>query len=312
VTKLIGVLWMQAVVRTMTMLLAVGMASGADGVRPVAVAVLSSSGVPAYRTAVEGLQNALRAQGVEPPVLFDLASENDPPTVERLRSANPRLVVSVGSGATAVAASLGIPYFSTMLLPEEASPSIESKKPLTSVTLDVAPRSVFTRIRQLFPSRRRIGVIRGLGQLESKAEEIRSEAAALGLTVELVDCAGPKELLQAFQNLRTRADLVWCLPDRALYQPASVQALILESIRHGLPLVGFSEAFVRAGALVGFLPDYRDIGGQTAELVRAYQSGQTLGRTERPRTVRTMVNERVVRALGIQLNGSAGGVEFVK
>jgi putative tryptophan/tyrosine transport system substrate-binding protein len=294
------------------MALAVGGAGGADDARPFAVAVLSTSGIPAYRTAVAGIEAGFKAQGARSPALFELISDDDLLTVERLRCAKPQVLVTVGSSASALAASLGIPYFSTMVLKEDAVASVESKEPLSTVTLDIAPKAVFTRIRRLFPTRRRIAVLRQRGQLEPAAEELRSEAAALGLSLELVDCDSPKELLCALRKLRGRADLVWCLPNRALYEPALVHALILVSIRQRLPLVGFSEAFVKAGALVGFLPDYRDIGDQAAALVLAYRSGQPLGRKEHPRNVRTMVNERVARVLGIEIKAGPGEVEFVK
>jgi putative ABC transport system substrate-binding protein len=304
---------MSAVLKTIIVLaVAAAVAGSGQSVRAAGVAVLSSSGIPAYRSAVEGLQSAFKDRGDEALAVFELTSEDDIATIERLRATKPQIVVSVGSRATAVAAATGIPYLSTMLLGEETPQGQGSKNRLASVTLDISPQSVFTRIRQLFPAWRRIGVIRGRSQPEPPAEEIRAAAAALGLSVELMQCSGPKEVLEALRSLRGRADVVWCLPNRALYQPAMVHALILDSIRYRLPLIGFSEAFVSAGGLVGFLPDYRDIGRQTAELVRRYQGGQAQQGEERPRTIRTMVNERVVRALGIELNAAAKGVQLVK
>ena len=81
----------------------------------------------------------------------------------------------------------------------------------------------------------------------------------------VVDCRSPKELLDQFAALEDSYELVWCLPDSTLYQPATVTPLILSSIRRKLPVIGFSLGFVNAGALAGFYPDYRDLGAQTAE-----------------------------------------------
>jgi ABC-type uncharacterized transport system substrate-binding protein len=65
-------------------------------------------------------------------------------------------------------------------------------------------------------------------------------------------------------------------------------------------VIGFSEGFVRAGATVGFYPDYADIGAQTAETVKRYLSDQEVSRVEAPRKMRMAVNDRVLRILGIE------------
>ena len=65
-------------------------------------------------------------------------------------------------------------------------------------------------------------------------------------------------------------------------------------------MIGFSEGFVRAGATVGFYPDYADIGVQTAETVKRYLANQEVSRGEAPRKIRMAVNDRVLRILGIE------------
>jgi putative ABC transport system substrate-binding protein len=155
-----------------------------------------------------------------------------------------------------------------------------------------------------------------LSRARSKLDlpEIRSQAGALGYSTRFIPCEGPKEMLDALQGLRGQVDLVWCLPDRALYSPASITALILASIRNRLPLIGFSEGFVKAGAPVGFYASYREIGVQTAEAVRRFQEGRPPREKEAPRTIKTAVNERVLRLLGIELRApnGAGEVVFVR
>ncbi|MEO8660392.1 MAG: hypothetical protein ABI693_18125, partial [Bryobacteraceae bacterium] len=103
-----------------------------------------------------------------------------------------------------------------------------------------------------------------------------------------------------FRTLHGRVDFVWCLPDGELFPSAAIPAILLTSIRNELPVIGFSEGFVRAGAAVGFYPDYGDIGTQTAETVKRYLSKEDVAKTIDPRRVRIAVNDRVLRILGIQ------------
>src|SRR5439155_12542951 len=124
---------------------------------------------------------------------------------------------------------------------------------------------------------------------------LRLELAALtlrlGYTLEIVECSGPRDVLAAFGTLRARVDFVWCLPDNALFPSAAIPPILLASIRNQLPVIGFSEGFVRAGAAVGFYPDYADIGAQTAETVKRYLSKQDVSGVEPPRKIRMAVND---------------------
>ncbi len=85
-----------------------------------------------------------------------------------------------------------------------------------------------------------------------------------------------------------------------------------------LQTVSFAGAFspqigqtLNLTVLVGFAPEYGDIGSQTADLVRRHLQGQPLRPSEAPRTVRTLVNERVARVLGLR-PVSGKEVEFVQ
>jgi ABC-type uncharacterized transport system substrate-binding protein len=285
------------------------MSAAAEPPRSGVIGIVSTAGVPAYRRAVDGLQRTLARRGNVPAVVFELAPDAEPSAFAAVLSIQPQLIVSVGSRAAAVAGT-GIPVISTMVLEDEADSAAGFNRALSRLTLDISPKTVFTRVRELFPLWRRIAVIRASTQVEPSPQDIQQQAAALGFSAEIIDCKGAGDVLEALTKRRGRADAVWCLPNRALYHPASVNAIILSSIRYRLPLIGFSESFVSAGALVGFLPDYADIGGQTAEMVERYREGQSLRAKENPRRVRTVINQRVLRTLGMEVPEGIGA-EFV-
>jgi ABC-type uncharacterized transport system substrate-binding protein len=238
----------------------------------------------------------------------------DGDVMNRIQAVQPGLIVAIGSRATDAAASLDMPVLSAMVLglQEEALPAATPRRRIVSrIPIEVPPRTVLARLKQLFPRWRRLGVIRGPALGHHAQAEIQSEAAAQGFTMKFAECRSPKEMLEAFRALSGVVDLVLCLPDPVLYRSAAVQALILSSIRLRLPLVGFSTGFVRAGALAGFQPDYREIGVQAAESVLRFLEGAPLKAREEARVVRTIVNERAMRILGIDLRIPKRGGELV-
>jgi ABC-type uncharacterized transport system substrate-binding protein len=284
----------------------------ATAAEPASIVVLSGSGVPAYRAAIEGILAGLGDRAGEQVQVFELDSGNDAATLQRLRSAPPGALISVGLRAAAASASVGVPYVATMLLEEEAEQVAASGALLASVTLDVTPRAALTHIRRAFPAWSRVAVVHGPSQAGSLMQEINAQAAALGISILPLACDGPKSLLAALPKVRERVDVVWCLPNRALYDVPAVQALILSSIRFRLPLIGFSEPFLRAGALFGLVPDYRDVGRQSAELLAQRRSGGPAPARQSARKIRAMVNERVARVLGINLSGLPREVERIR
>jgi len=93
---------------------------------------------------------------------------------------------------------------------------------------------------------------------------------------------------------------VWCPPDSSLFNSTTLKPLIAQSLRHRLPIVGFSSGFVRAGAVAGAFPDFRDVGEQTAELAGRFLSGQPIPANERPRKLRIGINLHVARLFGVR------------
>ncbi|MCE5310289.1 MAG: hypothetical protein LLG20_21855 [Acidobacteriales bacterium] len=265
------------------------------------VAVLSSSAAPAYREAVTGVRMALGSNVAQE--YFELGPR-DGDVMNRIQAVQPGLIVAIGSRATAAAASLDAPVLSAMVLglQEEALPAATPRRRIVSrIPLEVPPRTVLARLKQLFPRWRRLGVIRGPALGHHAQAEIQSEAAAQGFTVKFAECRSPKEMLEAFRALSGAVDFVLCLPDRVLYQSAPVQALILSSIRARLPLVGFSTGFVSAGALAGLQPDYREIGVQAGESALRFLEGTPLKAREEARVVKTIVNARAMRIFGVDI-----------
>jgi len=270
-----------------------------------ALMVLSSSDAPAYREAAEGVRASL---GTRLKQEYLEMNGHDSDAMKRIEALRPCLVLALGSHATESASALDVPVLSAMVM--ESDPGA-SGRVVSRIPLDVPPRIALARLRRLFPERRRIGVIWGPSGTRRARAEIVSEAAVNGLALRFVECGTAKEMLETLPGLAGAVDLVWCLPDRALYAPAPVQALVLDSIRARLPLVGFSVGFVKAGALAGFQADYWQIGAQAAEAALRFLDGDRLRAREEPRLVRTLINERALRVFGIGLSAVRGAEEVV-
>lgn len=255
------------------------------------VAVVTNSTVPAYREAVSGILEVMPGLPV-----FDLAHPDQARGVgAALAELRPRLVVAVGSHAAEAASASGLPVISTMVLDGRARGGNHAG----AVTLEVPFGAVLAQARRLWPGVTRAGILYDPAHNPARTLDCLAEAKRQGFSLELAAASGPHDLLDAFLSLKRRVGFVWCPPDNALFNSTTVQPLLMSSLRNGLPIVGFSESFVRAGAAMGIYPDYHDIGTQAADMARRYLAGGVgAPQRETPRSLRVGINHRVLRLLG--------------
>ncbi len=263
-----------------------------------AVLIVTSSSVEAFEEAVRGIQSGFgMGSGA---VILDLASK-PPDLANQLARGDIRLLITVGNQAYEAAARFGkAPILATMLLRGDlTAPGLRA--PSGAVVLDLPLAEILEQVAGVLPGKTRAAMIRNPGTKGASLSALVAQAKAAGMTLKVLDCPRPDKLLELFLSLRGQADVVICPPDGTLYNSATVRPLIVASIENHLPVVGFSESFVRSGAVAAVYPDYLEVGRQTGELSRGYLATGGFPAQENPRKVKLAVNPRVAKLLGLRL-----------
>jgi len=269
--------------------------------------VVYESGAEVYTEALEGVTGVLGPDAFR---LVDLqAATSARDLAAALDNKELRLVIAVGSrAATEVRAHrAGIPLVTTMVLR-----SAEADSSSGHVDLEIPLAAQLGVMRALWPQRLRAGIIRNPALSRFSSEALDARARKEGFTPVIVDCDRPAGLLKAMAALKGKVDFVLCLPDPDLYTPVTIKPLVLASLEGRLPLVGFTPAFVRAGAAAGIYPDYRDAGRQAAEMAQSLLRGEAAGAGAGPRKFQVAVNQRVTRLLGVEFRVDSLPVEVFK
>jgi len=268
------------------------------------VAVIFPSAVAPCAEAVEGLRTRLPGGEVSLDLL-DLNQDTFTSNVTLELARKPSVIVAVGSEALhavldrPAAATMASIMVSTMTLEADHAAGLQTARIHAAVYLDIPIRTLVAELRRLFPGRPRIGVIRNSSRGDPTAIQIRGQGPEMS-SVEVADCSTPDALLPVFLSLRKKVDFVICLPDGVLYNGATARPLIMASLEHRLPIVGFSPAFLRAGAAVAVYPDYRSIGYQTAVVIRRCLEPGDCACGEGPQKVNVAVNAKILRILGME------------
>ena len=298
---------MKVALRYLLQLLApLALAVGVNAAEP-AVLVVSSERGAAYQEAAAAAAGEIGRVSdprheVQQLALAELAN---------YRGSAPRLYIALGSEACAALArsATTAPVLCT-LLPRVGFERIlrESGRrtgpAFSALYLNQPLGRQLDLVRVALPQARRVGVLWGPDS-QFNAAPLESAAQARGLQV-VGATIKPDELV--FSGLKTileQADLLLAIADPHIYNSNSIQNILLASFRAQVPMLAFSPAYVRAGALMAVYSTPAQIGQQAGALARAALQGQALGAPQHPLQFEVSVNEHVARSLGLKLDAAS-------
>jgi ABC-type uncharacterized transport system substrate-binding protein len=263
--------------------------------------IVTASREGPHAAAISGLEQALAARSIAT-ATFQLPADDTAVRKELNNGAN-QLTIAVGVDAVRAVASANsrLPLIVTMVFRADHA-SIHTAegngvKLAGAVWLDLPVSQVVTGVRVVFPNATRLAVARNPSQPDSPEKLAPSLLLPAGVSVTSVQVGSAPELVASIRKLRGQVEFMICLPDSNLYNKTTVESLILASLEHKLPLVGYSVSFVRAGAVLGVYPDFGEVGRQTAALAERYLSNLPV-HEEYPQHTNIAVNERVLHLLG--------------
>jgi len=265
------------------------------------LALLSHDAAP-YRAALEGFRAQVAGGGA--PSIQEVVLDGDEgkarAALQAFVTAKGALVLALGTVAVEAArAQREVPVVGALVLSEAQLRGGN----VTGVTLGVPPDVQFQWVKRLLPKARRLGAL--FNPEENGDAVARAVQAATRGGLELIprEVHGPQEIPGSLASLERTSDALWGLPDRVVFVPQTAKAILLFSFRNRIPLVGPSEAWVKAGALFALEPDYRDLGAQCGELASTILGGAKPASLPPapPRTAVLSVNKKTAAQMKVDL-----------
>jgi putative ABC transport system substrate-binding protein len=221
------------------------------------------------------------------------------------------LVIAVGVQALQHAARLkqGAAVLG-VLIPHPAFERIRATSPhdnLSAILLDQPPARHMHLLRHLLPESDSVGIL--FGPSSSRVSEHFLRAARdHRLKPVIATIQAEDELLPALKPLLESTDALLAVPDPVVHQSGTAQTLLLTSYRYRKPVIGYSLAYVTAGALAAVYSSPADIARQAAEITRIPPERQ-LPPPQAPRYFSVGVNRQVARSLGLEVPDDAALME---
>jgi len=271
-----------------------------------AVVVAVSERSAFYEEAARAVQAELERTASADLVVLDLSALRVP------RAVAPRLVIALGTEACAAAVRMAVaaPVLCT-LLPRASFERVlydsgrRASATLSAIYLNQSPSRQLDLVRLALPQVQRIGMLWGA---DNQGSRLQWEAAAHSRGLRIVSAAvAPDEpVFNGLRRVLEEADLLLAVASPQIYNAQTIQNILLTSFRARVPMLAFSPAYVRAGALMAIYATATQLGRQAAGWARAVlQQGQPLPAPQYPVDFQIQVNEHVARSLGLQLDAAS-------
>lgn len=132
---------------------------------------------------------------------------------------------------------------------------------------------------------------------------LQAEANELDIQIKHQQTEDPKDLVFSLSRVLQQSDALLSLPDHHIYSQHTAQNILLTAYRYRKPVIGYSRAFVKAGALFAVYSTPTQLSLQTTEEIVnffAKKSG-ALPPPQYPRHYSVAVNNMVAKSLGINI-----------
>lgn len=217
----------------------------------------------------------------------------------------PDIIVAIGSEAlTRAARSTTLPIIYTMVL--SRPPSLSDRKNITGVDVMPPANVQLSALLDTVPAIKRIGVIYDPAKSGPLVKKMKDAAERAQVTLVERRIESSKEVSGALLDLEGKIDGLWLVPDTTVVTADTTMFVFSFSLRARIPVLAFSERYVREGALLSVGYEGRDIGRKIGEIAReiCQVRNRSSARYEPP-TVTRYLNMHVARSLGLTIGAEA-------
>ncbi len=273
------------------------------------VLIVSSDSSAAYADAAKALTDSLELAGVMRADIRTMSVTDWAAASAKATALNPQAFVALGTEAAASLARdrLRFPVLSA-LLPRSSFERVlresgrKASAQFNALYLDQPLQRQVALIRLALPQFKRLGILWGPDSW-GKAPVLRPLANANGLVLQEARVDGNGPLFLAMQSVLENSDVMLALADPTVFNSSSIQNILLTTIRYKVPLVAFSPAYVRAGAVLALYSTPAQVGAQAAQWTLGVLANRTLPELAlEPFDFEISANEQVARVLGLSFD----------
>jgi len=227
------------------------------------------------------------------------------------------LLIAIGSQTTKalLEANINTPILSA-LIPRHISNSLNLKYPnrknWSRLLIDQPLIRQFHLITALLGSNKKAGILLG-PYTKDLTKSLQDISVKTALKINIEEIKNTDELTSSLKALSNKSNILLTLPDPVVYNKSTIRGVLLLAYRNRLPIIGFSQAYVRAGAIAAIYSEPKQISEQIINISTRYFIKNKFEKNEYyPDIFSVALNKNIARSLGIKLATNKAIIQQIK
>jgi putative ABC transport system substrate-binding protein len=232
--------------------------------------IIRSKDFALYDKAIDGFKDVF--QGTEKIITME-APLPEKAFLAEIRESNPQLILAVGLRAAKwIKAYAGdVPaVFCMAMHPVQNRLKTES---MTGVHLEPSPEDQLRAFAGILPEDAKIGLLYDPKRIGRQVETIKETAGGLGVKILTRPVGSREEVPAALEEVVAEAQALWLLRDATVLTREFFNHTLVLQLSKRIPVIAYSEQFVRKGAYASYSASYKMQGEKAAGLANQILSG---------------------------------------
>lgn len=213
-------------------------------------------------------------------------------------------VISVGTDAAIIVSRTSkINHLVSTLIPSKISDSLSTKpchaNTCQYIRIEQPLERYFVLFKNLFPVNKTLVV--ATSDIK-KRSPLRSLAKKYNINIKILIVRKNDVSVRMLLNNLERNSVLLALPDPYIYNKNTAKNIILTAYHKNIPIIAYSQAFAKAGALISLYSSFDDIANQTIKVLK--KNNLSNEKIFYPELFSIEINNSVARSLDIDI-GSA-------
>jgi len=226
------------------------------------------------------------------------------------------LIVAVGLKSVMIASESNLPVLCVFISKGSFGkiihnlPVNRAKNIFSAIYLDQPIKRQIAMVAAALPDIKSIGLM--YSSLSPDLENYRKAIVEKGLVLHEQKLESADSLYRNLESLLEKSNVLLAIPDTEVYNSLTMRNILMTTYRSRVPVVGFSSAYVKAGALCAVFSTPSQIAAQAASLTSQFIDTSILPSAQYPVEFYVMFNPQVARSLGIPIKENMALIREIK
>jgi hypothetical protein len=178
-------------------------------------------------------------------------------------------------------------------------PHSNESREIADIYIDQPYIRYFNLIKATIPRARRVGLLIHESNLD-QIDNLTKTASQQDFTLKTSVITSERDVGEAISYLLNDIDVLLALPDSRIHNSQTISHILTTAYRNSIPVIGFSSAYVKAGATAAVYTSLDDISHQVSDTVLEFLTyGYVKNRSQQAKYFSVAFNFEVARSLGL-------------